>query len=310
MINKQIKLVFLVLVLGATTAPAAVPDTGRDLSNLDMSTRTMRSLARIYLTSGQYDKAEQMARQALDKAQAQSAQAGEMALCLLDLGTIYSQEGLLEEARQTLTRGIEYQSEALTGSHPYVASSLRMLSEVYRRQGRLDEARQTLTEAVTIMLDSHTPESREMVPFFLESANLLLARQDFDAADKTYGKTLEIAERGFGADHLLTASVLTACADLRVRTGRLESAQDMIDRALRIQDRCYHADHPGQVDAWLVKARLCRMQGDAAGLEACVDKAVRVTSQSRNVVAMANLYERINRLRTEDQVAAAIPQGR
>ena len=275
-------------------------------AGLKMSSKTMRSLARVYLAYGKYDQARTMAERALDQAEDASAEAGERGMCLIDLGTVYSSLDMLVEAEAMLSEGIVYQKQALGESHPYVAHSLRMLCDVCRRQNKLDSAQQALTDAVTIMLDCHTPQSREMAPFYYESAKLLWAQDNMAAAQETFENALTLMEEQFGARHLMTATVLIDFAEFRIADHQLEAAEVMIDRALEIQDRYYDPDHPRHVQAWLVKARLCRAQGDFKKSETWISRAIETTSRSRNVVSLASLHDRVNRLRTEDQVAAAL----
>jgi tetratricopeptide (TPR) repeat protein len=306
MANNQNKICSFLALICLSTGIAFGGLQSRGLNGQNLSSKTLRSMARIYLVYGQYDKAQRAARLALEKAQATPGDTEEMGMCLIDLGTVYSQQGMLTEAEQMLCRGVKYQAQALTDSHPYVAHTYRMICDVQRRQGKLDLARRSLTDAVAIMLESHTAESREMAPFYHESAKLLCAQRAYELSLATYEKALNLTEKQFGAGHLMTASVLIGVADLQIERGDAASAQAAINRAIEIQDRYYQNGHPQQVDAWLVKARLCRMQGDFTGSEAFIARAVRVTSQGRNVVAMAALHERINRLRTEGQVAAAV----
>ncbi|MHC5115679.1 MAG: tetratricopeptide repeat protein [Planctomycetota bacterium] len=167
----KLKTFFIVLLLGVLVSVA--PAGRRDKQ---MSTKTLRSMARAYMAFGKYEKAHTVAAQALQRARSQSTDPGEMALCLIDMGTVCSYEGLLTQARERLEEGVEFQKKALFDDHPYVAHTLRMLSDVCLRQGDLEQAETVLSQAVGIMLNHCDLQSKEMAPFILESANLQLEK--------------------------------------------------------------------------------------------------------------------------------------
>ena len=163
----KLKTVIIVLLLGVLVAPVYASRRDRQ-----MSTKTLRSMARAYMAFGKYEKAHSFASLALQQSRLQETDAGEMALCLIDMGTVCGYEGLLTQARRRLEEGVIFQKKALFDDHPYVAHTLRMLSDIHLRQGDLEQAEAVLSQAVSIMLSHCDLQSKEMAPFILESANL------------------------------------------------------------------------------------------------------------------------------------------
>lgn len=269
------------------------------------STKRLRTMARVYMTYGNYDKARVYAEKALSEAQATDTEANEMALCLIDLATVYSNLDLLPESDRLFQAGISLQKQALFGEHPYVAQTYRMLSDVQRRAGHLDEAEQSLSQAVAIMLNHCDIQSNEMSPFILESAKLFEARQDYEQAQINYMMALDMAEENYGPRHLMTANILESMAQCALRQDDFEQADICISKAMSIQRNLFGRLNPVMVDVFLTKATICRAKGEADRSEYYLAQATASVEESRNVVMLARVYERVNQIRRADVIAAA-----
>ncbi|MCI0499829.1 MAG: tetratricopeptide repeat protein [Planctomycetales bacterium] len=270
-----------------------------------LSTKTLRSMARAYMAFGKYDKAHELAAQALRQAQTQTTEIGELALCLIDMGTVCSYEGLLAEARQRLQEGVELQKQALLEDHPYVAQTLRMISDVCRRQDDLEQAETVLTQAIGIMLNHCDLQSREMAPFILESANLQFEKGQLDQACSNYRAALDIYEQQYGPEHLMTANVLDRMAKLYAAQKDLGQADQAMSKSISIKTRIFGRYHPQLIDGWLTMARLCKQQGQTERCEYYLAKTTETAAQSRNAITLALVYEQVNQIRRLDMVAAA-----
>ncbi|MHC5143679.1 MAG: tetratricopeptide repeat protein [Planctomycetota bacterium] len=297
----KLKTVVIVLLLGVLVG--VVPAARR---NRQMSTKTLRSMARTYMAFGKYEKAHSLAAQALRQGRSQSTDPGEMALCLIDMGTVCSYEGFLTQARQHLEEGVELQKEALFDDHPYVAHTLRMLSDVCLRQGDLEQAETVLSQAVNIMLNHFDLQSKEMAPLILESANLQFGKGFLDQAYDNYKAALDIYEQSYGAQHLMTANVLEKMARLHIVRNDTEEATQLMSRSLKIKTRIYGRYHPRLIDSWLSMARLYKQQGESERCEYYLAKSTETVSDTRNAVTMARVYEQVNQIRKQGLIAAAI----
>jgi len=297
----KLKTLIIVLLLSVLVSPVYA---GR--RDKRTSTKTLRSMARAYMAFGKYEKAHSFAVQALQQGRSQKTDAGEMALCLIDMGTVCSYEGLLTQARHCLEEGVEIQKRALFGDHPYVAHTLRMLSDVCLRQGNLEQAETVLSQAVGIMLNHCDLQSKEMAPFILESANLQFGKGDLEEAHDNYQMALDIYEQSYGSQHLMTANVLEKMARLHIVRNDTEQAAQMLSQSLKIKTRIYGRYHPRLIDSWLSMARLCKQQGEIERCEYYLTKSTETVSNTRNAVTMARVYEQVNQIRKQGLIAAAI----
>jgi tetratricopeptide (TPR) repeat protein len=297
----KIKTIFIVLLV--TVLVGIAPAARRDKQ---MSTKTLRSMARAYMAFGNYEKAHTVAAKALRQGRSQKTDPGEMALCLIDMGTVCSYEGLLTQARQRFEEGVQLQKEALFEDHPYVAHTLRMLSDVCQRQGDLEQAETVLSQAIGIMLNRYDLQSKEMAPFILESANLQFGKGELDRAHDNYQTALDIYEQSYGSKHLMTANVLDKMARLHSVQNNAEEAGQLMSESLKIKTRIYGRYHPQLIDSWLAMARLYKQQGQPERCEYYLAKSTETVSNTRNAVTMARVYEQVNQIRKQGLIASAI----
>jgi tetratricopeptide (TPR) repeat protein len=263
-------------------------------------------MARAYMAFGEYKKAHSLAAQALQQGRSQKTDAGEMALCLIDMGTVCNYEGLLTQAHQYLEKGAALQKQALFDDHPYVAHTLRMLSDVYLQQDNLKQAKNVLSQAVGIMLNHYDAKSEEVAPFVLELADLRFREGNLKQAHTNYQKALDIYEQVYGKQHLMTANVLEKMANLYLAMKDTQKADQLISESLKIKTGIYGRYHLQLVDTWLMLARLSKQQGKNVRCEYYLAKSTEAASNTQNAVIMARIYEQINQIRNQDLLTAAI----
>lgn len=278
-------------------------------SDKDISTKTLRSIARTYMAFGKYEKAHLLAEKALSKAIDEKAEDGEMALCLIDMGTVYGYEGQLSQAAKKFEAGVKFQKKALFETHPYVAHTLRMLGDIYLRQGDLEQAEAVLSQAVTIMLDNCDLNSKEMAPFILESAKLQFAKGQSEQALANYQAALDIYEQSYGSQHLMTANVLEDMALLYMAQKDIDQAGQLMSESLAIKSKIYGRYNSSLIDSWLTMARICKYQGQPERCEYYLAKSTETASESRNAITMARVYQQANQIRKEGVVASVIAGG-
>ena len=187
-INLKCKGFFLVSVLSLALAGISMAGEIAGSGKKDLSTKTLRSMARVYMAYGEYAKAQPLAEKALKLAKSKGVSDSELGMCLIDLGTLYSYQGNLDEAEKMCKEGLGIQEKILYKNHPYLAYMLKNLSSIYCEQGNYYQARSALEEAMAIMLDSHSADDKVMAPFFVDIAKLNVAQGDLEEAESYYHK--------------------------------------------------------------------------------------------------------------------------
>ena len=235
---------------------------------------TLRSMARVYMASGGYEKAKPFLEKALNLAKETNASDCEVSACMLDLAYLYKNQDRLAEAETTCLSGLELQEKAYSQSHPYVAYTLRILSEIYLMQARYKEAVDTLERALTIVRRYSLEDDQELAPFKVDMARLLTAQGDYIKAEAYFTEAMVSIENNYGANHLYTTKVLCSLATLYVLQQRYTEAEELISRVLPKQQRIYGPDHHFLVPVWLVKSSIYEAEGDLTNAKALLDKSL------------------------------------
>jgi tetratricopeptide (TPR) repeat protein len=250
------------------------------------SSKTLRSMARVYMTYGEYAKAQPLAENALTLARAEGAADSEIAMCLIDLATLYTYQEKLVDAEEMCKSGLELQKITLHKNHPYLAYTSRTLSSIYYEQGEYSKAKSVLDDAVVIMLDNPIVDDQAMAPFFVDMARILVAQGNLEQAENYYQKVIPVINACYGPDHLYTASVLADVAKLYFLQERYAEAEKLINQAIAIQEKIYGSDHHLISASWLTKAKICQKQGNFVQAEQLINKSLAALEKSGNAAAL------------------------
>ncbi len=259
----------IVLSLGIINASAASAEKV-------YSSGSLRSMARVYMACGTYEKAQPLLESALNLAKKMNASDSEMCACLIDMAYLYKNQGKLIEAESMCLQGLELQRKVNGQNHPYVAYTLRILSEIYGRQARYHEAVKTLEQAFTIMRGFTLEDDQDLAPFKVDMARLLAALGDYEKAESYFMNAIASIEKHYGVNHLYTTRVYTSMASLYVQQGRYAEAEELIAKSLPIQERVHGPNHHQLIPVWLVKSKLYEAKGDLLNAKVFLEKSLSV----------------------------------
>src|SRR4030042_1327859 len=237
--RRNLKNVILLIFCGSFLLSVSIVNASAAPVDRTYSCGSLRSMARIYMASGGYEKAQPFLVKALHMAKETNASDSEVSACMLDLAYLYKNQGRSAEAERTCRSGLELQEKAYSQSHPYVAYTLRILSEIYSRQARYQEAVDTLERAITIVRGYSLEDDQELAPFKVDMARLLTEQGDYLKAESYFKDAIASIEKNYGPDHLYTSRVLSSMAAIYVEQQRYAEAEELISRALPIQERVY-----------------------------------------------------------------------
>ncbi len=272
------------------------------------STKTLRSMARVYMAYGEYEKAQPLAEKALTLAKAEGASDSELAMCFIDLATLYSYQGKLVNAEEMCKVGLGLQKKTLYKNHPHLAYTLRTLSSIYYEQGEYSQANSALDEAVVIMLDIHAPEDRAMAPFYVDIAKTFVAQNNLEQAESYYQKAMPLINTSYGPNHLYTANVLAEIAKLYTLQQKYVEAEELIDRAIAVQEKVYGPNHHLISSSWMTKAKICQEKGEFSLAEQLINKSLAALEKSGNTTAFAKFQRDAKDILVSRQVVYG-PQG-
>jgi tetratricopeptide (TPR) repeat protein len=297
------KALFLILVLGLVLLKGGIAY-GKPLQGKKSpQSKTLRSMARVYMAYGEYAKAQPLVEKALASAKRGNASDYELAMCLIDLATLYKNQNKLVDAEKMCELGLKLQRKALYKNHPYLAYTLSTLSSIYCELGKYHQAKSALDEAMAIMLDSHSVHDKAMAPFFVDIAKLNVAQGNLEEAENYYQKAMLLINSSYGPDHLYTANVLASIAELYTLQGKYIEAEKLINRAITVQEKIYGPDHHLIAASWLTKAKICQVKGEHAQAEKLINKALIAIEKSGNAEAFVKLQQDAKEIRESKQIA-------
>jgi tetratricopeptide (TPR) repeat protein len=267
----------------------------------DLSCKTLRAMARVYMAYGEYTKAQPLAEQALSLAKSRGESDSELSMCLIDLATLYKSLDKLIDAQIMCEQGLELQKKVLYESHPYVAYTLRTLSSIYTEQGNYTKATKAMDKAMAIMLESHTENDKELAPFWVDIAAIFVAKGDYKEAESYYKKAMAFINISYGPDHLYTANVLGSVAKLYTLQGRYDEAEELIDRTIAKQESIYGPEHHLIALSWLTKARICQAKRNYVNSDKLFEKALNSVRKSGNMALFTKLEKRVEDIRANRQ---------
>jgi tetratricopeptide (TPR) repeat protein len=265
----------------------------------NVSCRTLRSMARVYMAYGEYSKAQPIAEQALSLAKSRNVGDSELALGMIDLAIVYLNQGKLAEAERLCKKGLQLQQKALYENHPYLAQTLRTLSSIYKEQGKYPQAEAALGKAVSIMLESHSKDDKAMAPFQVDIAKLSCAQHKFKKAEAYYQRAMKTIKTTYGPEHLYTANVMADMANLYIQQKNYTKAEALLDSSLKVQKKIYGSEHHSMAESWLTKAKLYQAKGEYNRSEKLIKTALSTVKKSGNMGVLARLEQRAERIRTD-----------
>jgi len=261
----------LALVTLCTVGYAARPAKG-----LHISSKVLRSMAKMYTAYGNYAKASSLAQSALARAKEDNASDLEMSVCMIELAFLYEKQGRLVEAEQMCRGSLKLQASIYYEGHPYIAQSLRILSSIYKESGKYELSLAAMDKALNIMLQSHLADDKAMAPFYVDYAKLLAVKGDLAQSQAYYLKAQDILETTYAPDHLYMANVKASVARLYTLQGKYGQAQSELNQALAVQQRVYGSNNQLLAPTWLSLAANCQEKQDYSQAERLLSKTLAV----------------------------------
>ncbi len=271
----------IVYILTALVVPPQVLGARARKARGSLSSSSLRGMARIYMATADYTKAQPLAEQALSIARQKNADNEELGFCLIDLAYLYHCQGQLDSALDMCTLGLKLQEKTYYQKHPYLAYTLRTLCDIYRGLGQYDKASAALDRAVDIMLDSHLPDDKAMTQFYIDRGILLAAQGRYDQAKNFYTQAEELIRQVYKDDHLYYGNLMLKQAQLYFSKGQYSRADNLAGKAMEIQQRVYGKQHSLLAPTWLVLANIARAQGRYTQAETLLKSALESVEQKQ-----------------------------
>ena len=282
-----------------------------ELKGGQVSSKTFRTMARVYIAYGEYEKAQSLMEQALASARKANASDHELAMCLIDTACLYKKQNKLTSAEKMCTQGLKFQKKALSENHPYIAYTLRILASIYRQQGKLNKAGSALDNATNIMRNFHADDDYAMVSLEMDTAKLHMAQGNLAKAESQYAHALSAINKN-SPNHFSKATVLEDMAKLYFLQGRYTEAGPLIDQALSMKEKVYGQGNHLLVPALFIKAGIEWEKKNYSASEKFIRRALAVAKATKNITTIVKVQRRAEEIRAgnfseNEVVAKAVP---
>ena len=188
--------------------------------------RTLNGFGMFLYYEGRYEESEAIWRRALSiREHVYGDTHAKTSESINNLAALFFQEGKFDLAAEAWSRNLKIDRAILGDDHPNTAITLNNLGRVELIRGGLADAQTHLAAALAIDR-RHLPPGHELLATRLNSlAMISIERGDYRAAEDQLREALEITRT---EHHWLLNQVLANCADLYIRSGRLNEASQSL----------------------------------------------------------------------------------
>ncbi|MEM8678243.1 MAG: serine/threonine-protein kinase, partial [Planctomycetota bacterium] len=249
--------------------------------HVDDQLLAMDTLATGYRIQAEYDRAEEVLREALELAELHfGATNYHVSNCLNSLGIVYSITQRHEDAIEAYRRVIEIQVQLLAPDHPNRAITHINLGAALHAHGQTPEAEVEFTQACDLLQAQLGPEHATTLIALTFLAQVKFASGAVDEAGVIFEDLLARKTASLGAEHLETTISMLHVAEVQRVRGRYAQAIQLVEQAADVRERLLGADHPRTISAIRELAKTL----DAAGeRRRAIETQTQVVARQRRV---------------------------
>ena len=159
-----------------------------------------------------------------------------------EIGSVYVNLELNEEAAPLLEDAFEIRKAALPPDHPHLADSMESVGILKKVLGEYEQARSLIEGAVEIRERVYGPDDPLVAKALRDLGNVYRRLGRLDEAAETLGRAVRIRELESEEDEDLAYAV-DGYAAVLLRQGRLDEAEPMFERALELRRKIHGPRH-------------------------------------------------------------------
>ena len=207
----------------------------RSIINLQHYPSYLQTLANICQRHCLFDVAIKYCSQALQFVQrSEECNDEDEAVSYINLGTVHSDLGDLEQAKENYERALTIYLKKLDPDHLDVAICYNNLGTVHSDLGDLEQAKENYERALTIYLKKLDPDHLNVATCYNNLGTVHSDLGDLEQAKENYERTLTIRVKKLDPDHLKVATCYNNLGTVHRNLGDLEQAKENYERALTI----------------------------------------------------------------------------
>ena len=193
-----------------------------------------------------------------------------------NLGTLHSDLGDTDEAKDCYKRALEIRLKKLGPEHVDVATSYNNLGTLHSDLGDTDEAKDCYKRALEIQMKQLGPEHVDVATSYNNLGNLHRYLGDTDEAKDCYKRALEIRLKKLGPEHVDVATSYNNLGSLHKALGDTDEAKDCYKRALEIGLKKLGPEHVDVARSYNNLGTLHKVLGDTDEAKDCYKRAMEI----------------------------------
>jgi len=163
------------------------------------------TLAKTYLGLGEYNPAEEQARETLAVLRrVQGVEHVETCQAVNSLAAILVKKAKFVEVEPMLTQALKDHERLFGRRHEVTALTIDNLAQLYSMMERREEAIKLAKELMEIRMATLGAERMETISAMNTLATLYGDTEQFDECEKLYDRAISVCQKAYGADHPLT----------------------------------------------------------------------------------------------------------
>jgi eukaryotic-like serine/threonine-protein kinase len=208
------------------------------------------TIGEVYRALGQFQKAEEMHREARDlQGKAVGPKRRDVAASLTELGFVLRDEGRFEDAEALQREALDLRRKLYGDGHPEVAWSLNNLALVLRSRGKLAEAEKLHRQALAMQRSSIGNENIAVATSLNNLALTLRDEGKLAEAEQCFRDSLAMQQKlGRGDDPGVAITTDNLAFVLRDES-KLTEAEALERQSLAMQRKLFGAEHPSVATA-------------------------------------------------------------
>ncbi|KAF4340652.1 tetratricopeptide repeat domain protein [Fusarium beomiforme] len=167
---------------------------------------------------------------------------------VINLGSLYLEQGKLKEAEAMYKRSLEGLEKALRPDHTSTLTAVNNLGNLYSNQGKLKEAEAMYKRALEGREKALGPDHTSTLNTVNNLGLLYLNQGKLKEAEAMYKRSLEGYEKALRPDHTSTLNTVINLGNLYSNQGKLKEAEAMYKRSLEGREKALGPDHTSTLD--------------------------------------------------------------
>lgn len=225
--------------------------------------KLQNNIAQLFLTMGQYEKALEYQKKALDIITSiPGIQSSDLAIYHNNIAAIFYSLGKYKEALTYYNKTLSIREKTLSSHHPDLAVSYNNLAAVYKDLRQYDEALSYHKKALSIREKILEAQDPDLAVSYNNIATVYLAKDHNQQALEYYEKALNIWEAVLDAQHPDLAISYNNIAEVYLLDKQNKQALECYEKALKIRKAALDANHPDLANSYQNIAEANRALGE------------------------------------------------